>query len=122
MRTGAIPATSAGRADDFDTEASEMRALGDSFWKTCALALGAGAIGMVLGSAAAARGVGGCGHDARLDAAEQNLEKASVLIQAAENPGIVPPFGGHDVRALRAIAYARAAVQDAIDYAENSCN
>jgi len=65
---------------------------------------------------------GGCGHDPKLDDADAALEKAYVLIGAAQNPGIDPPFGGYDVQALRAINLARAKVAAAIDFAENSCH
>jgi hypothetical protein len=86
-----------------------------------ALALLAGlALGVARGSPPAASG-GGCGHDPRLDDADDALLKASVLIAISQNPGVVPPFGGHDELALRAIQRARDEVAMAIAYSEQSC-
>ncbi len=71
--------------------------------------------------AAPAAPEGGCGHDQRLDLADDSLENAFALISASQNPGVVPPFGGHDQAALRAIQRARQEVAQAIAYAEQSC-
>ena len=65
---------------------------------------------------------GGCGHDQNLEDADNALEKAFVLIQTSQNPGIDPPFDGHDLKALRAINRAREELAAAIAFAETSCN
>jgi hypothetical protein len=65
---------------------------------------------------------GGCGHDPRLDEADQALQKAYELINAAQNPGVDPPFGNHDQAALRLITAARNQVSLAIVFAESSCD
>jgi len=90
---------------------------------TLALTLGAALLGLLGGSLlhAAPLPGGGCGHDPRLDAAQANLVKAEALIAASSNPGVVPPFGGHDVRARRAIQLAQHELAAAVLYAENSC-
>jgi hypothetical protein len=86
-----------------------------------ALALAASlALGLAWVAPPSAAG-GGCGHDPRLDLADDSLENAFALIAAAQNPGVVPPFAGHDLLALRAIQRAREEVALAIAYAEQSC-
>lgn len=38
--------------------------------------------------------------DQRLDDADAAVVKAIALLEAAENPGVVPPFGGHRKKAI----------------------
>jgi hypothetical protein len=81
-----------------------------------------GLAGFILGGATWAAGGGGCSHDVLLDLADASLEKAAAQVVAAENGAVVPPFGSHDVEALRAISRARKAVAKAFEYAESSCD
>jgi hypothetical protein len=66
--------------------------------------------------------VGGCGHDQNLNDADNSLLKASEHVKVSQNPGIDPPFDGHDSAALRAINHAREEIAKAIAFSENSCN
>jgi hypothetical protein len=78
--------------------------------------------GLALGRAwASPAPSGGCGHDPKLDQADDHLVKAFALVSAAENPFGTPPFGGHDERAMRLIQRARVEVALAIEYSEQSC-
>lgn len=56
--------------------------------------------------------------DQRLTDADGNLEKAIALLQAAENPGVEPPFGGHDKKAISHAKKARKHIAEAIAYAD----
>ncbi|MCA9597489.1 MAG: hypothetical protein KC776_29450 [Myxococcales bacterium] len=57
--------------------------------------------------------------DARLDAADQNVTKAIALLQAAENPGVKPPFGGHRLKAILFLKKAQSEIAKAKTYADN---
>jgi hypothetical protein len=43
----------------------------------------------------------------RIDDAADSVTKAIALLQAAENPGVVPPWGGHRKKALRHLNLAQ---------------
>lgn len=47
------------------------------------------------------------GQISRIDSADDNITKAIALLQAAENPGVVPPWGGHRKKALRYLNLAQ---------------
>lgn len=57
--------------------------------------------------------------DPRLDDADALVEKAIVQLQAAENPGVTPPFGGHRQKAIADLKKARAQIAKAKAYADN---
>ncbi len=57
--------------------------------------------------------------DARLDAADQNVTKAVALLQAAENPGVKPPFGGHRAKAIFHLKRAQKEIAKAKAWADN---
>ncbi|MBX3128247.1 MAG: hypothetical protein KF718_16100 [Polyangiaceae bacterium] len=57
--------------------------------------------------------------DPRLDQADANVEKAIVLLEAAENPGVNPPFGGHRKVAVASLKLARKQIAKAKQYADN---
>jgi hypothetical protein len=59
-------------------------------------------------------------------AADQNLadadnaaQKAIALLQAAQNPGQNPPFGGHRAKAILHLKKARAEIKKAQQYQDN---
>lgn len=60
--------------------------------------------------------------DQRLDDADAAVEKAIALLQAAENPGVNPPFGGHREKAIQDLKKARAQIAKAKAYADNPKN
>ncbi|GMV14177.1 MAG: hypothetical protein AMXMBFR56_24010 [Polyangiaceae bacterium] len=60
--------------------------------------------------------------DQRLDDADAAVEKAIALLQAAENPGVNPPFGGHRQKAIQDLKKARAQIAKAKAYADNPKN
>lgn len=55
--------------------------------------------------------------DQRLADADAAIEKAIALLRAAENPGVEPPFGEHDKKAIRHAKKARKHIAEAIAYA-----
>ena len=57
--------------------------------------------------------------DARLDQADQAVQKAIALLQAAENPNVEPPFGGHRKNAIHDLEKARKQIELAKKYADN---
>lgn len=57
--------------------------------------------------------------DARLDQADQNVEKAIALLKAAENEGVKPPFGGHRLKAIIHLKAARKQIAKSKAYADN---
>lgn len=57
--------------------------------------------------------------DQRLADADSNCEKAIALLQAAENPGVKPPFGGHRDAAIGHLKKARAQIAKAQKYADS---
>lgn len=56
--------------------------------------------------------------DARLDNADAKIEQAIVLLQAAENEGVKPPFGGHRAAAVVKLKSARKSIERAKKYVE----
>jgi hypothetical protein len=46
-------------------------------------------------------------HDTRLDDADAAVEKAIVLLEASQDPGVKRPFGGHVDKAIRLLERAR---------------
>ena len=57
--------------------------------------------------------------DPRLDDADAAVEKAVVLLKAAENPGVKLPFGGHRNEGHRHLTKARKEIAKAKTYADN---
>ena len=57
--------------------------------------------------------------DARLDQADLNVQKAIALLQAAENEGVKPPFGGHRAKAILHLKQASRQIAKAKAYADN---
>lgn len=57
--------------------------------------------------------------DSRLDDADAACEKAIALLQAAENPGVKPPFGGHRESAIDHLKKARKEIGKAKKYADS---
>lgn len=55
--------------------------------------------------------------DQRLTDADAAIEKAIALLKAAENPGVDPPFGEHDKKAIGHAKKARKHIAEAIAYA-----
>jgi hypothetical protein len=71
----------------------------------------------LLGSALAA--------DARLDLADDHIEKAITLVNNAKNPNAKDPdrpFGGHDTKAVRLLEAAREQIAAAKSYADDPKN
>jgi hypothetical protein len=56
--------------------------------------------------------------DARLDDADNNVEKAIALLAAAENPERKPPFGGHRAKAVALLKQARKEIEKAKKFAD----
>lgn len=56
--------------------------------------------------------------DARFDQAADLLTKADALLEAAENPGVNPPFGGHRESAQKNIKQALKDIEKAKKYAD----
>ena len=54
----------------------------------------------------------------RLYDADTAIVKAIALLKAAENPGVDPPFGGHDKKAIKRAKKARKHIAEAIAYAD----
>lgn len=62
-------------------------------------------------------------YDTRLSDADAAVEKAIVLIQAAQNPGAKnpdKPFGGHDTKAISYLQKAREEIAAAEAYADQT--
>ncbi len=57
--------------------------------------------------------------DQNLADADNNVEKAIALLQAAQNPGVNPPFGTHRGKAILALKAARKEIKKAQDYQDN---
>jgi hypothetical protein len=57
--------------------------------------------------------------DQRLDDADAAVVKAIALLEAAENPGVVPAFGGHRLKALIHLKKGRAEIGKAKAWADN---
>lgn len=57
--------------------------------------------------------------DAKLDQASDFLTKAQALLEAAENPGVKNPFGGHRVSAVKNVKQALKDIEKAKKYADN---
>jgi hypothetical protein len=57
-------------------------------------------------------------HDSRLDDADAAIEKAIVLLEASQNPGVKKPFGGHVEKAIRDLLNAREEIAAAAAYAD----
>ncbi|MEJ7735046.1 MAG: hypothetical protein WKG00_38385 [Polyangiaceae bacterium] len=51
--------------------------------------------------------------DARLEVADGAVEKAIALLEAAQNPGNNPPFGGHRFKAVVLLKQARTEIEKA---------
>ncbi|MBK7584929.1 MAG: hypothetical protein IPI67_32660 [Myxococcales bacterium] len=60
--------------------------------------------------------------DPRLDDADALVEKAILVLEAAENPGPKIPFGGHRNKAVHDLKQARAQIAKAKAYADNPKN
>ena len=63
--------------------------------------------------------------DARLDLADDHVEKAIALVNAAQNPNAKDPdrpFGGHDTKAVRLLDAAREQIAAAKAYADDPQN
>ncbi len=56
--------------------------------------------------------------DPRFDQANDNIIKAIALLKAAENPGVMPPFGGHRERAIDKLQDAQREIERAKRYAD----
>jgi hypothetical protein len=57
--------------------------------------------------------------DARLDQADAAVQKAIGLLEASENAGVEPPFGGHRKKAVHDLQQARKQIELAKKYADN---
>lgn len=57
-------------------------------------------------------------HDTRLDDADAAIEKAIVLLEASQNPGVKKPFGGHVEKAIKDLVNAREEIAAAAAYAD----
>ena len=57
--------------------------------------------------------------DSRLDEADAAVQKAIGLLEAAQNPGVLPPFGGHREKAIKDLKQARVQIQKSREYADN---
>jgi hypothetical protein len=65
------------------------------------------------------------GADARLDLADDHIEKAITLVNNAKNPNAKDPdrpFGGHDTKAMRLLEAAREQIATAKAYADDPQN
>jgi hypothetical protein len=63
--------------------------------------------------------------DARLDLADDHIEKAITLVSNAKNPNAKDPdrpFGGHDTKAVRLLEAAREQIAAAKAYADDPNN
>lgn len=60
--------------------------------------------------------------DQRLDDADAAVVKAIALLEAAENPGVTPPFGGHRQKAIAHLKKGRVEIGKAKAYADNPKN
>ena len=60
--------------------------------------------------------------DPRLDEADAAVQKAIALLEAAQNPGVDPPFGGHRKKAIHDLQKAREQIQKAKQFADNPKN
>jgi hypothetical protein len=63
--------------------------------------------------------------DARLDLADDHIEKAIVLVDNSKNPNAQDPdrpFGGHDEKALKLLEAAREEIAKAKAYADDPKN
>lgn len=60
--------------------------------------------------------------DSRLDDADAAVEKAIVLLKAAENPGVKAPFGGHREKAINYLQKGRSEIAKAKAWADNPKN
>jgi hypothetical protein len=80
------------------------------------LALSLGATGLLVASFYA-----GVAHaaDPRLDLADDSIEKAILLLKAAQDPNATPPFGGHREKAIAHLERARKEIAAAKVYADN---
>jgi hypothetical protein len=56
--------------------------------------------------------------DARLEEADGAVEKAIALLDAAQNPGKNPPFGGHRAKAIALLKQARKEIEKAQKFAD----
>lgn len=56
--------------------------------------------------------------DPRLDEADAACQKAIALLEAAENPGVNPPFAGHRQKAIKDLKEARKQIQKAKEFAD----
>src|SRR5689334_20213486 len=57
--------------------------------------------------------------DSRLDEADAAIQKAIGLLEAAQNPGVTPPFGGHREKAIKDLKQARTQIEKSRQYADN---
>ncbi|MCC6662443.1 MAG: hypothetical protein IT375_01805 [Polyangiaceae bacterium] len=60
--------------------------------------------------------------DQRLDDADAAVVKAIALLEAAENPGVTPPFGGHRKKAIDHLKKGRLEIAKSKAYADNPKN
>jgi hypothetical protein len=60
--------------------------------------------------------------DPRLDEADAAVQKAIGLLEAAQNPGVTPAFGGHRRKAIQDLKKARAQIAKAKQFADNPKN
>ena len=60
--------------------------------------------------------------DPRLDQADAAVQKAIALLEAAQNPGVDPEFGGHRKKAIHDLKKAREQIQKAKEFADNPKN
>jgi hypothetical protein len=56
--------------------------------------------------------------DPQLEQADGAAEKAIALLEAAQNPGNNPPFGGHRAKAVQLIKQARKEIEKAQKFAD----
>ena len=56
--------------------------------------------------------------DPQLEQADGMLEKAVALLDAAQNPGQNPPFGGHRAKAIALVKQARKEIEKAQKFAD----
>ena len=57
--------------------------------------------------------------DPRLDEADAAVQKAIALLEAAQNPGVQPPFGGHRENAVTHLKKARTEIAKAKAWAND---
>ena len=60
--------------------------------------------------------------DPRLDQADAAVQKAIALLEAAQNPGSDPEFGGHRRKAIQDLKKAREQIAKAKQFADNPKN